>query len=223
MPPGNHANNMHQDLWAHYMSSINRDIRSSIHQHPVLPLIDFIGDLAETGDAACRAIFDSGFLDVLLCMCASNFTSDITSFSTPGPSSLHTQSAQSIRDSVIDAGNSLLTMLCREPNTLIVVSAHPIAVIWPKNRRLVTLLGRRTKERHVQWQRLGHHMVFKRLDAARILLGEHILERIKLLDDPETMIAPSELAEVCVDLVGFTRWDGSVFFLLPSHLNSKDM
>lgn len=64
-------------------------------------------------------------------------------------------------------------------------------------------------------------MVFKRLDAARILLGEHILERIKLLDDPETMIAPSELAEVCIDLVGFTRWDGSVFFLLPSHVLIK--
>lgn len=196
---------MHQGLWAYYMSSTNRDIRSSIYQHPALPLVEFIGDLAQNGSMACRSIFESGFLDALLCMYASNFTSDSALSHRPGPSSLRSQSDQLNRTPVIDAGNALLITLCQEPSTLIVVSAHPIAVLWPKNRRLITLLGRRTKERYVQWQKLGDHVVFKRLDATRKLLEEAVLERRKLLDEPGSMAAPSELAEFCVDLAGFAR------------------
>jgi hypothetical protein len=153
--------------------------------HPASPLVDFIVTVAEENHSATQAVFNSGFLNVLVCMYACNFAR-------------HTYSDEDVcgRKSIIETVCAALVALCRQPALHAVVLAHPICVIWPKNELLLPILGDRTTERRAIWKRLGPTIVARRLSSLRRLLqslGSIIISHT------------TELSDALVDLKEFLR------------------
>ena len=153
--------------------------------HSASPLVDFIVTLAGENYSATQAVFNSGFLNVLVCMYASNF-------------SHHTYSVEDVcgRKSIIEAVCSALVALSRQPGLHAVVLAHPICVLWPKNELSLPILGDRTGDRRAIWKRLGPSIVTRRLTSLRRLLQS--LASIKFLHT-------TELSDAIIDLKEFLR------------------
>jgi hypothetical protein len=127
--------------------------------HPASPLVDFIATIAAQNDSTCQAVFDSGFLDMLICMYACNFSAQVRSVDDFEG-----------RRSIIEAVCAALVTLCHRLSLKAVISAHPIAVLWPKNELLLYILGDRTAERQAIWRKLGPVVVGRRLSSLRTLL-----------------------------------------------------
>jgi hypothetical protein len=171
---------MHTELIQAYASCIN-----TTYQHPASPIIDFITELMQIN---YQAVLDSGFLDVLLCMYVSGFSSGdswFVSLKRPGHSG------------ILEPCSAALEMLCKPIDAMEVFSSHPICVLWPKNRVLLFLFGRRLKERHLQWRAMDTVVVARRLAAA-----QPELEQLSLSTGRSNF---SRLMDLCIDIVEFSR------------------
>jgi hypothetical protein len=164
-----------------YLSSLPPGIN-----HPAIPLVDFIATVAEYNDSTCQAVFDSGFLNVLICMYACNFS----------PHAIGSVDEFKARHSIIEAVCAALATLCRQPSRKAVISSHPIGVLWPKNELLLSILGNRTAERQAIWRKLGHVVVGRRLSSLRTLLQSPSSTKRSHM---------TELSDAQVDLKEFAR------------------
>jgi hypothetical protein len=157
--------------------------------HPASPLIDFITEVARFNN---QAVLDSGFLDMLLCMYVCNFSSG-------NPAFPYTQRLidrmRSDRGAILASCTAALELLSETSDALAVISAHPVCILWPKNRTLLFQFGRRSNERHLQWRYLGTVVAVRRLAA----LSEHLLLPMTKKSDL------SRLIDICVDIVEFSR------------------
>ena len=137
---------MHQELLNVYLSCQNHQRESHIGS----PLVDFIVGVAQVNYSACEAVVDAGFLDMLLCMYACNFISNLETTVPHGANDTDERLYL-----VLEACSAALLTLCQQPDVQIRVFAHPIYVLWPESASLLSVFGRRTKERHMKWRQLG--------------------------------------------------------------------
>jgi hypothetical protein len=154
-----------------YLSSQPPGIR-----HPASPLVDFITTIIKENHSMYQAVLNSGFLDVLVCMYICNFSSEIC----------RVDEVEGALHSIIEVVSAALLMLCSQPNAQAVVSAHPICILWPKDKRLPTFIGNRSAERQAMWRRLGPVIVARRLASLRASLqsprGTNIIHLADLSD-----------------------------------------
>jgi hypothetical protein len=170
---------MYQDLMDAYRSSLPHNVN-----HFAGPLIAFVASVTESNHSTCQAVFDSGFLSMLICMYSCNFSAHIRSID-------DTQSRRSIIETVC----TVLLTLCGQPNLQAEISAHPIGVLWPKNEQLLSILGDRTAERNVVWKQLFPIIVARRLSSLRMLFQSPGTETSHM----------TELSDAQVDLKEFSR------------------
>jgi hypothetical protein len=130
----------------------------------VSPLVDFILTVAKVNQDTCQAVLSSGFLDVLLCMYACNFTSSICSVDVVKGGQI----------SIIEAVCDALVILCRHPDALAVISVHPICVLW--------MLGCQTQERQMIWRELGPAIVTRRIASLATPVAMKVLNETELTD-----------------------------------------
>jgi hypothetical protein len=71
---------------------------------------------------------------------------------------------------VYEAGNMALGLLGVSPDAQKYISAHPISILWPANRKSQTVFGEKTLPRPEQWRLLGPLAVSRRLDFLRQVL-----------------------------------------------------
>jgi hypothetical protein len=190
LPPNTISGDMNMELMQAYVSRMNTGTLRGEY-HPASPLVDFITELARTN---YQAVLDSGFLDMLLCMYACNFSSGETT--SPFTRRLASKIGSDHNTALLEACSALLAILCQHADALVVVSAHPLCVLWPKNRNLLFLFGRRSNERCLQWRELGSVIVAHRLAALPDLLQLPIMDKADF----------SQLTDVCVDIVEFSRY-----------------
>lgn len=125
LPPGTDKNDMHHELMDAYISSLKPGTNN-----PTSPLVEFIMTVAEVNQSTCHAVCNSGFLDVLACMYACNFSS--------GRYGGDPESGQNdIKDTICTA----LVRLCGRLDAKEMILAHPISVLWPRNRQLLPIFG----------------------------------------------------------------------------------
>jgi hypothetical protein len=180
---------MHRKLRNTYIASQRQD---PPEDHTASPLLDFIVGLAQVNDAACEAVLDAGFLDMLLCMYTCGFTDTMHT----SPVRADSEIAEA-RDAIFMDCSAALLALCRHPDFVAVVSAHPICVLWPKNRQLLSIFGCQIMERYEVWGQLGLVMATRRLQS------------LALWHLPTTKDTDSNMDHVVdawVDLVQFSRY-----------------
>jgi hypothetical protein len=151
--------------------------------HPASPMVNFIVSLFKVNPATCQAVLQSGFLDVLLCLYASNFTSNIPSFGdmTVG------------RKALIEDISDGLVILCRKSDARAFLSAHPICALWPMNQPLRSILGDQTAERQTVWRQLGPAIATRRISS--------LSKTVHATD----ILYPDELEDNIVDITEFSR------------------
>ena len=170
-----------------YLASIQGHIRGNFTQHLQLLILS----PNSWRSTKYQAVLDSGFLDVLLCMYVSGFSSEDPWFVSLqqliGPN--HT--------GILEACTAALEMLCEAVDAIAVVSAHPIHTLWPKNQVLLIQFGLRMKERYLQWRGMDIVVVARRLVAA-----QPELEQLSLSTGRSNL---SRLMDLCIDIVEFSR------------------
>jgi hypothetical protein len=154
---------MHRKLFNTYISSQRQD---PPEDHTASPLLDFIVKLAQVNDVACEAVLDSGFLDMLLCMYTCGFTDSMIS---PFAGSRTNSEIDEARDIIFVNCSAALLALCRHPDFVAIVLTHPVSVLWPKDRRLLSIFGCQLRERYETWRRLGSVIAARRLKSLRSL------------------------------------------------------
>jgi hypothetical protein len=100
--------------------------------------------VASVNEDTCRAVLDSGFLDVLFCMYACNFISNTSGASVEGG-----------RKSLLETVCAGLATLSCQPSAQAIILEHPICNLWPTNELLPPLPGDRTSEQLAIWKQLG--------------------------------------------------------------------
>lgn len=150
LPPNTKWESAHRDLTDTYIEHLPNEKLT----HSASSLLRFILALSEAG--LSRAVLDSGFLDVLLYIYASNFVA------------WPTQNNEEIGPYLLDLGQDLLLSLSRsqekELDTL-----HPIYGLWPKDSRLVKdIYEDNVSDREDTWRDLGV-LTTKRLHALEVL------------------------------------------------------
>jgi len=176
---------MHRTLLDTYISSQKQDPQE---YHTASPLVDFVIELAQVNDSACEAVLTSGFLDMLLCMYICGFTDTVRV--------VPFHEAEQAQDSMFRDCSAALLALCRRLDFITVVSAHPVSVLWPKNREMLSLFSCQITQRFAVWIQLGHVMTTRRLQS---------LSRLHLPTMGETDCDLNRLADAWVDLVQFSR------------------
>ena len=151
--------------------------------HPASHIVNFIASLFRVNQATCQAVLQSGFLDVLLCLYASNFTSNIPSFGDM------TVGRKALMEDISDA----LVILCRQSDARAFLSAHPIRALWPLNQPLRSILGDQTAERQTVWRQLGSAIATRRISS--------LSKTIHATD----ILYPDELEDNIVDITKFSR------------------
>jgi hypothetical protein len=161
------------------MSSQRLDTR-----HPASPLVDFIMTVAQVNDSTVRAVFNSGFLDTLLCMYTCNFSGNLPSV----------DDTEEGRGSIVEAICEGMVTLCHQSAARAEILAHPISVLWPKNEPLLSVFGDRITERKDVWRQLGPVLVSRRTSAiAKCLQSQSNQSMIVLAADAR------------IDLMEFSR------------------
>jgi hypothetical protein len=203
LPPRAHFTDAQKDLELKYLSS-----QRPGEYHPASPLVDFIMELSQNNSSARQAVLDSGFLDLLLCMYISDFkiydASPKSGQDVPKVkllSALSQAAAQTVsdasRESMLEVCSDHLATLCRYPDALAVIKAHPICVLWPRVGLLRSEFGDRTNERPKKWWELGPALAARRLASFPELLLPHESRK----NSHATM-----LPDICTDLLAFVRW-----------------
>ena len=182
---------MHRKLFNTYVSSQRQD---PPEDHTVSPLLDFIVDLAHVNDAACEAVLDSGFLDMLLCMYICGFTDNMIS---PSVGSRTDSEIDEARDTIFANCSAALLALCRHPDFVAVICTHPVSILWPKNRQLLSIFGSQRMERYEVWIQLGPIMARRRLQSL-------LLSRLPTTRESDSDM--DQVADAWVDLVQFSRY-----------------
>jgi hypothetical protein len=189
LPPKTVSNDVYAELMEAYISSMNTGTYKGEY-HPASPLIDFVAELARID---YQAVLDSGFLDMLLCMYVCNFSNGETVFSS---AQRLISNIGSDRRSMLEACTAVLEKLCQQANALVVVSAHPVYILWPKTSALRILYVQRSNQRYLQWREMESVIVARRLAT--------IPELLQLLM-PEDESDLNQLADACVDIIEFSR------------------
>lgn len=142
--------------------------------------------MSEAG--GCNVVLKSGFLDVLLCIYAASFKvnpKDDWPHGTKG------------RNLILVTGQILLLSLSRLPETQAIISAHPVSVLWPKDRGLRSLYGLGVTQREVVWRELGSEMATRRLQSLVDLVYSPSIRRAE--------DAFKELTDAYLDVREFAR------------------
>jgi hypothetical protein len=189
LPPKTVSNDVYTELMEAYIFSMNTGTYKGEY-HPASPLIDFVAELARID---YQAVLDSGFLDMLLCMYVCNFSNGETVFSS---AQRLISNIGSDRRSMLEACTAVLEKLCQQANALVVVSAHPVYILWPKTSALRILYVQRSNQRYLQWREMESVIVARRLAT--------IPELLQLLM-PEDESDLNQLADACVDIIEFSR------------------
>jgi hypothetical protein len=182
---------MHRKLFNTYISSQRQD---PPEDHTASPLLDFIVKLAQVNDVACEAVLDSGFLDMLLCMYTCGFTDSMIS---PFAGSRTNSEIDEARDIIFVNCSAALLALCRHPDFVAVISTHPVSILWPKNRQLLSIFGCQRTERYEVWRQLGPVMATRRLQSLS-------LSRLPMTTETDSDM--DQVADAWVDLIQFSRY-----------------
>jgi hypothetical protein len=170
------------ELWNTYLS-----YQQSTISHPVSALLDFIGSVAKVNQATCHAVLHSGFLDVLLCIYACNFISDIPKI----------DDVKGGRKALWEDVCATLVMLRHQPGAKAVISAHPVSVLWPNNNQSSRLkLGDQKSERQAIWRQLGRTMAMRRI---------YSLAQILRKPGDTKFLYPTESTDAGIDIAEFLR------------------
>jgi hypothetical protein len=161
--------------------------RSHPSSYSALSFLLFIKHLVKTDLSTCQAVLQAGFLDTLLCMYACNFSSGTRVI-------VGVQDV--LRSEILACGCSILVSLSQQPETLTVIQKHPISVLWPKNRTLLSLYGNKTATRPAMWRQVGPVGVAQRLSS----LGAVFRPLMSWENQDMT-----ELLDAYVDLVEFSK------------------
>lgn len=151
--------------------------------HSARPLIDFIMTVAQVNDSTLRAVFDSGFLDVLLCMYTCDFSANLPDV----------DDAEESRNLIVEAIGKAMVTLCHRSDARAEILAHPICVLWPKGESLLSVLGDRITGRKEIWRQLGPILVSRRVSS--------IAKRFQSRSNWYTTV----LADAQIDLMEFSR------------------
>lgn len=180
MPPGHVSTKMHLELA--YTDIFVQE--SNPPNCSALSLLAFFVKLAETGATACRAILRAGFLDLLLCMYASNFMEG-----TCAQIGIH----DVFRPNILEAGSNTLTLLSTHYGIQAGVDTHPIFTLWP-NRELPHFKPKsRLADRQEMWRKVDPAIIARRLSSLGVLLRPPMI--IKAYDLAEFTDAYADLME----------------------------
>lgn len=139
--------------------------------HPADPLLKFVLAMSEAG--LHQAVLDSGFLDVLVCIYAANFVGDEENNLIVWPvyedGEVRLSSLVLRRNTLLATGRDLLLSISRTREAQLIVAAHPICVLWPKDDHLIAIYGARANERGMTWRKLGNGLVLRRVFALDVL------------------------------------------------------
>lgn len=154
-------------------------------------IVVFIRDLAQVNLSTCQAVLDAGFLDVLLCMYACNFSTMKTVTEDTYRVDLPMPKVQGNRmTDICKAALGICRQLASAPNA---PSTHPISVLlqWP----LYSTVAQRTSQRQTKW---------RQLEKLRRPLIER---RLVVLSDgiPSWPTDWAQLIDMCIDLVEFSK------------------
>jgi hypothetical protein len=189
LPPKTDSNDVYAELVEAYISSMNTRTYKGEY-HLASPLIDFVAELVHID---YQAVLDSGFLDMLLCMYVCNFSNPVTVY----PSARRLiGNIGSNRKSMLEACTAVLEKLCQQANALVVVSAHPVYILWPKTSTLRTLPVQQSNQRYLQWRKMESVIVARRLASI-----PEILQLLMSKDESDL----NQLADGCVDIIEFSR------------------
>jgi hypothetical protein len=172
---------MHRDLMEPYLFS-----QPPSTNHQASPMIDFIMTVAQVNWPICQAVFNSGFFDMLVCIYACNFTSDLGSI----------ENIERGRDSITDTVCVALATLCCQPEARAAISGHPVGVLWPTQGPLPSTLGDQRTERQAAWRRLSPVIISRRLSSIKKLLCSL---------ESTTSSRMAELPDAQIDLLEFSR------------------
>jgi hypothetical protein len=161
--------------------------RSLPPNYSTLSFLSFVAQLVESDLSTCQAVFQVGFLDVLLCMYACNFSSG-----THAVVGIH----DILRSEILACGTAILVLLSHQPDILILIKKHPISVLWPKSNVLASLYWNQTSNRGAAWRRVAAVTVSQRVSS----LGAVFRPLMSWENHNLT-----ELVDAYVDLAEFSR------------------
>lgn len=143
---------MQQELSKIFISHLQRE------EWAAAPLFDFVMELTRANDSACQAVVTSGFLDMLLCMQASDFAHSIDTCQAHG--------VEDARARTIE----VLGSLCQWGNTQIMASSHCACILWPEMNIIMSMFWEITSDRPPEWMQLGPDIRPRPQDSLRNIL-----------------------------------------------------
>lgn len=185
LPPDTDSTAMHRELFNEIfaLSKSREDFAYSV--------VVFVQKLVQVNLSARQAVLDAGFLDVLLCMYACNFSMMKTGTEGTYRVDLPMPKVQGNRmTDICEAALGICQQLATAPNA---PSDHPISVLlqWP----LSSTVAHRTNQRQTKWQQLEN------------LRRPLIERRLAVLSNgiPSWPTDWAQLIDICIDLVEFSN------------------
>jgi len=169
------------------LTNVYNESISTEEKHTAMPFIDFISQVVHTGSSARQAVFEAGFLDLLLYMYMSDFLDPLRSYG-------RYMERKHQTPPLIRVCNSILLYLGDDNESLAVIRGHPLHILWPRSEDFTFKTG--SQSEMLQQRRRTWRMLEKQLIDMRFNVIYHVL----------SSDSDSDLLDACVDFLEFMRW-----------------
>lgn len=176
IPPEVESTELRRHIIDTYLKALSQ---SKVKEHPSLPLVDFIGKLADTNFYSCRAIMEAGFLDMLVYMTLSGFQSSRTPLDD-----------SRLVGGFLDSCEATLRCFFLHSECLQLIASHPIRSLWPSHQRIfkAELFPNPAQPRNELWRQLGNNVIMRRIRMLKSIADSPLIE---------TRVACMDLVEFC--------------------------
>lgn len=172
---------MHADLWqTSYVKFLD-------HGRIIIPLVAFVGQLAQENPPFCRAVVGAGFDSVIAYCQRRKFTLPCVSVTV---SSRHDDPEE-----LYDVCNSVVETFATDPNVSSAYQEQPLHKLWPTSQSAPIYIS----ERQEAWRNLGHDtsLIYTRLEGIRIAVG-------LVSHSPNDMLAIDALVDI-LEFAGYVE------------------